>query len=158
MRLFLKDMIYDMNTAIDSDLKIPTEMIPRCPQCGAELEPWVRGYTFLEGAKYKDEYRKIREFLQQHGSFSRLAYLKRYKEQPSQMMRNLYALVENKDYFVVTTNGEDHFSLAGFDLGRVFEMEGKITEYRCASRCHEMAYNNPEGMIRMAWLCCFLSD
>ena len=57
-----------MNDAIDSDLKIPTEMIPRCPQCGAELEPWVRGYTFLEGAKYKDEYRKIREFLQQHNS------------------------------------------------------------------------------------------
>jgi len=61
-----RDMIYDMNAAIDSDLKIPTEMIPRCPQCGAELEPWVRGYTFLEGAKYKDEYRKIRGFLQRH--------------------------------------------------------------------------------------------
>ena len=63
-----KDMVYGMNAAIDSDLKIPTEMIPRCPQCGAELEPWVRGYTFLEGAKYKDEYRKIRKFLQQHSS------------------------------------------------------------------------------------------
>ncbi len=57
-----------MNAAIDDELRIPTEMIPHCPQCGAELEPWVRGYTFLEGAKYKDEYRKIREFLQQHNS------------------------------------------------------------------------------------------
>lgn len=27
------------------------------------MEPWVRGYTFLEGEKYRDEYRKIQEFL-----------------------------------------------------------------------------------------------
>ena len=53
-----KDMIYAMNDAIDENLCIPTELIPRCPQCGAELEPWVRGYTFLEGEKYRDEYRK----------------------------------------------------------------------------------------------------
>ena len=59
-------MIYAMNAAIDENLCIPSELIPRCPQCGAELEPWVRGYTFLEGEKYRDEYRKINEFLQQN--------------------------------------------------------------------------------------------
>lgn len=61
-----KDMVYAMNAAIDDQLRIPTELIPRCPQCGAELEPWVRGYTFLEGSKYRDEYRKINEFLQKY--------------------------------------------------------------------------------------------
>lgn len=30
------------------------------------MEPWVRGYTFLEGAKYRDEYRKINEFLEKN--------------------------------------------------------------------------------------------
>lgn len=87
---------------------------------------------------------------EQWAYFSRLAYLKRYKEQPSQMMKNLYALVEDKEYFVVTSNGEDHFSLAGFAPERVFEMEGKITDYRCASHCHETVYNDPKDMIRMA--------
>ena len=58
-----KEMVYKMNAAIDENLCIPTDLIPRCPVCGAELEPWVRGYTFLEGAKYKDEYRKINAFL-----------------------------------------------------------------------------------------------
>ncbi len=61
-----EEMVYVMNAAIDEQLRIPTEMIPRCPRCGAELEPWVRGYTFLEGAKYKDEYRKINEFIQEY--------------------------------------------------------------------------------------------
>ena len=58
-----RDVIYEMNAAIDDNLCIPTELIPRCPKCGAEMEPWVRGYTFLEGKKYRDEYRKINEFL-----------------------------------------------------------------------------------------------
>lgn len=56
-------MVYEMNRAIDENLCIPAELIPRCPRCGAEMEPWVRGYTFLEGEKYRDEYRKIQEFL-----------------------------------------------------------------------------------------------
>lgn len=58
-----KEMVYEMNRAIDENLCIPAELIPRCPRCGAEMEPWVRGYTFLEGEKYRDEYRKIQEFL-----------------------------------------------------------------------------------------------
>ena len=61
-----KDMVYAMNAAIDENLCIPAKMIPRCPKCGAQMEPWVRGYTFLEGAKYRDEYRKINEFLEKN--------------------------------------------------------------------------------------------
>lgn len=69
-----EDMVYAMNAAIDNNLCIPAEMIPHCPRCGAELEPWVRGFTFLEGAKYRDEYRKINEFLQ-HSKDSRILFL-----------------------------------------------------------------------------------
>lgn len=50
-----KEMVYAMNAAIDENLWIPTEMIPRCPKCGAQMEPWVRGYTFLEGAKWRNK-------------------------------------------------------------------------------------------------------
>lgn len=63
---FNKDMVYAMNASIDENLCIPSEMIPLCPKCGAQMEPWVRGYTFLEGEKYRDEYRKVNEFLQQN--------------------------------------------------------------------------------------------
>lgn len=61
-----KEMIYAMNAAIDEKLCIPSEMIPRCSKCGAELEPWVRGFTFLEGKKYKEEYRKVNEFIERN--------------------------------------------------------------------------------------------
>lgn len=42
---------------------IPKNMIPRCPKCGAEMEPWVRSWTFLEGKKYREEYSKLNKFL-----------------------------------------------------------------------------------------------
>ena len=87
---------------------------------------------------------------EQWAYFSRLAYLKRYAEPPSHMMKDLYTLVQDKDYFVVTSNGEDHFTLAGFDPEHIFEMEGKLTEYRCAARCHDAVYSDPDTIVRMA--------
>lgn len=49
--------------AIDDDLKVPTDMIPRCPHCGAEMTWWVRGTRFLEGTKYHGEYDKAAAFI-----------------------------------------------------------------------------------------------
>lgn len=46
---------------------IPTELIPKCPNCGAEAFPWVRGYgNFLEGERYQKEYAKISEAIETH--------------------------------------------------------------------------------------------
>ena len=33
-----------------------------------------------------------------------------------------HALVKDKEYFVVTSNAEDHFVPAGFEADRVFDM------------------------------------
>lgn len=87
---------------------------------------------------------------EQWAFYSRLAYRVHYAQKPSRMMLELYHLVREKDYFVVTSNGEDHFTPAGFLPERVFEMEGKLTEYRCASHCHDTVYNNREDVLRMA--------
>lgn len=58
-----KEAIYKMNDAINENLEIPTELLPRCPKCGGLMEPWVRGYDFLEGTKYHEEYEKWNDFL-----------------------------------------------------------------------------------------------
>jgi len=56
-----------MVKAMGSQTEIPTELIPRCPHCGAEAFPWVRGYgNFLEGTRYHQEYAKISQALQDH--------------------------------------------------------------------------------------------
>ena len=62
---FNKEQIYKMYAAI-KDCKLPTEMLPRCPKCGGLMEPWVRGYDFLEGTKYIEEYRKWGTFIEEN--------------------------------------------------------------------------------------------
>lgn len=47
---------------------LPEDLIPRCPHCGAEMEPWVRGYHFLQGAHYQQEMERYLNFLQQHSN------------------------------------------------------------------------------------------
>lgn len=56
--------VEEMIRAMGDGTSIPTEMIPRCPECGAEMFPWVRGYgNLLQGEKYYGEYQKVSEYL-----------------------------------------------------------------------------------------------
>ena len=57
-----KEIVYKLYENID-DCKVPREMIPRCPECGCLMWPWVRGPEFLEGSKYNDEYEKWNKFI-----------------------------------------------------------------------------------------------
>lgn len=43
---------------------------------------------------------------------------------PSQVMKDLRAVVGDKPYFIITSNGDIHLELSGFDPARVFEVEG----------------------------------
>ncbi len=56
-----------MMEAMGNDTCIPEEIIPRCPNCGAEAFPWVRGYgNFLQGRKYEEQYEKISEYIEEN--------------------------------------------------------------------------------------------
>ncbi|HIG0358567.1 TPA: NAD-dependent protein deacetylase [Clostridium sporogenes] len=50
------------------DTRIPKELIPRCPVCGGEMEPWIRSYVFLEGSFWKESFRKYKTFLAQNAN------------------------------------------------------------------------------------------
>ncbi|MGN0193798.1 MAG: NAD-dependent protein deacetylase [Pseudoramibacter sp.] len=56
--------VQKMIDAMGGGTEVPTELIPRCPHCGAEAFPWVRGYgNFLTGSKYEAEYQKATDFV-----------------------------------------------------------------------------------------------
>ena len=82
--------------------------------------------------------------------FSRLISRKCYLEQPGPVMEDLYRLAGSKDYFIVTSNGEDHFVPAGFDRDKVFEMEGRLTQSRCQNGCGADPYENRNEILKMA--------
>lgn len=57
-----KELVENMYANIEGT-RIPTELIPVCPECGEDMEPWVRSYVFLEGSSYRNELSKYNEYL-----------------------------------------------------------------------------------------------
>lgn len=59
--------VEEMMEAMGEGTSIPKSMIPRCPHCGGEAFPWVRGYgNFLQGKKYDEQYEKISHYVLEH--------------------------------------------------------------------------------------------
>lgn len=47
---------------------------------------------------------------------------------PSQVMKDLLAVVGDKDYFILTSNADTHLELSGFVAEKVFEVEGTFED------------------------------
>lgn len=82
--------------------------------------------------------------------FSRMYNYFLYKTDASPVMKNLYELVKDKNYFVVTSNIDDHFRQAGFPGERLFEIEGNCRNLQCKSGCHDQIYPGDEILSKMA--------
>lgn len=48
----------------------------------------------------------------------------------SSVMKDLKALIGEKDYMIVTSNADTHFQMNGFDPEKVFEIEGNFDDLR----------------------------
>ena len=59
--------VAEMVKAMGDGTAVPKEQIPRCPHCGGEAFPWVRGYgNFLQGKKYEEQYEKVSRYVWEH--------------------------------------------------------------------------------------------
>jgi NAD-dependent SIR2 family protein deacetylase len=82
--------------------------------------------------------------------FSRMYKYFLYKTEASPVMKNLYELVKDKNYFVVTSNIDDHFRQAGFSEKRLFEIEGNCRNLQCRNGCHDQIYPGNDILSKMA--------
>lgn len=81
--------------------------------------------------------------LEEHWAYwSRHIYCNRYDLRPSRAYTDLLALVRGRDYFVLTTNVDHQFQLAGFDKQRLFYTQGDYGLWQCSEPCHQAAYDN----------------
>ena len=83
------------------------------------------------------------------GFWSRYIYVNRYTDAPKPVYQNLYNLVKDKDYFVLTTNVDHCFQKAGFDKHRMFYTQGDYGLFQCSKPCHEETYDNEEIVKQM---------
>ncbi len=64
-----------------------------------------------------------------------------------QLYVNLFNLIKEKNYFVITTNVDHQFQLAGFDKNRLFYTQGDYGLFQCSKPCHQKTYDN-EKMVK----------
>jgi NAD-dependent SIR2 family protein deacetylase len=79
--------------------------------------------------------------------WSRYIFVNRYLDAPKPVYEDIYALVKDKDYFVLTTNVDHCFQKAGFDKKRLFYTQGDYGLFQCSEPCCQETFDN-ETMIR----------
>lgn len=81
--------------------------------------------------------------------WSRHIYYNRYDLPAGRPYTDLLKLVEDKDYFVLTTNVDHQFQTAGFDKKRLFYTQGDYGLWQCSKPCHQKTYDNEEAVRKM---------
>lgn len=76
-----------------------------------------------------------------------MIYLNRYNQLARGTYLDLLELVKDKDYFVLTTNVDHQFQLAGFDKQRLFYTQGDYGLFQC-SHCRK-TFDNEQRIRRM---------
>ena len=79
--------------------------------------------------------------------WSRYIYINRYRDAPKPVYDDLLQLVQDKDYFVITTNVDHCFQKAGFDKKRLFYTQGDYGLFQCSEPCCQETFDN-EAVIQ----------
>ena len=80
--------------------------------------------------------------------WARHIYYNRYIPAPKPVYQDLLKLVQNKDYFVITTNVDHQFQKAGFDKKRLFYTQGDYGLFQTVDGRNGKTYDNEKWVIK----------
>ena len=61
----------------------------------------------------------------------------------------LKEMLETKPYYIITTNADNAFEVAGFDMEKVFHIQGEYGLLQCSQHCHPQTYRKDELIREM---------
>lgn len=111
------------------------------------FKDYIKKYNFTD--LYSASFYPFNSEEEKWAFFAKMISLNRFNE-PLGLYKELLKLVENKEYFVLTTNVDGQFEIAGFNKERIFATQGDYSLLQCKEACHNKLYNNKE-MVK-AWL------
>lgn len=82
-------------------------------------------------------------------NWARHIFVNLYNMPATILYKELLKLVNNKKYFVITTNVDRQFIKAGFNTSNVFEVQGTYQYFQCAKSCHNVLYDNEKTINKM---------
>lgn len=90
--------------------------------------------------------------------WARHIYFNRYIDPPIPVYRNLLSILENKNYFVITTNVDHQFQRAGFDKNRLFYTQGDYGLFQSVNSNIKNTYDNEKWVMRAMEAQGFIKD
>lgn len=81
---------------------------------------------------------------EQWAFWSRMIWCNRYEPAPKDTYGKLVRLLAGKNAFVITTNVDHQFQLAGWPKARLFYTQGDYGLWQCSEPCHDETYDNYE--------------
>lgn len=81
--------------------------------------------------------------------WSRYVMVNRYDLGANPLYVQLRELLEGRDYFVLTTNVDHQFQLAGFDKRRLFYTQGDYGLFQCSKPCCAETFDNETAIRAM---------
>lgn len=88
------------------------------------------------------------EDTQEYWAFqSRFCVMNFFDQPVGQAYVDLRNMMKGKNYHIITTNADNAFYAAEFDMDKVFRIQGEYGLLQCSQRCHQQTYQN-EALIR----------
>ena len=103
------------------------------------------GYTDM----YQAGFHNFKTSEEKWGYWSKFIYLQRYMCGAKPLYKELFNLLKDKNYFVITTNVDHQFQLANFDKERLFYTQGDYGLFQCVLPCHNKTYDNKDQIMEM---------
>lgn len=73
-----------------------------------------------------------------------------YLSQPlGESFVRLKDILKNKNHYIITTNADNAFEIANYDMDKVFHIQGKYNLLQCSKGCHSKRYRNDDLMREM---------
>ena len=83
------------------------------------------------------------------GFWAKHIYHIRYEPEALQPYRDLFQLIKEKRYFIVTTNVDGQLEKAGFDSSVIFAPQGDYALFQCKTPCCQEVFDNKAQIYAM---------
>ena len=81
--------------------------------------------------------------------FSLYVYINRFDIGENETYLNLYNIVKDKNYFVITTNVDGRFIDSKFDKDKIFAVQGDFALFQCSKPCRQETFYNEKYIREM---------
>ncbi|MGT2716056.1 SIR2 family NAD-dependent protein deacylase [Streptococcus respiraculi] len=86
--------------------------------------------------------------LEEYWAFQSRFVVLNYLDQPvGQAYLDLKEMLETKPYHIITTNADNAFAAAEYDMDKVFHIQGEYGLWQCSRFCHQQTYRD-DALIR----------